>query len=105
MKTKVTLLSMMLLFSTTFLFAGTITVTSSDEAGARSHNELVVYPNPTNGVVYIETSSDIAPALKLYNLQGEQILETKSNEVDLSAFDKGVYLLQVNGEMVKVVKK
>ena len=45
------------------------------------------------------------PTLKLYNLQGEQIFETKGNKMDLSVFDAGVYLLQADDEIVKVVKR
>ena len=86
-----------------------ITISGQEETTSvktlQTANKLIVYPNPTDGVIYIETTNDIVPVIKLYSLLGEQILETNGNKVDLSVFDKGVYLLQVDGEMIKVVKK
>ena len=64
---------------------------------------IQVYPNPTKGMVYINTEGDVM--LKLYNPQGKQLLETIGNTIDLSSFDNGLYILQVNGKVVKVVKK
>jgi len=66
-----------------------------------TNDELRVYPNPTTGKVYIETESEI----KVYNQQGELLQETFGNQVDLSDYPKGVYLLQVNGRLRKVVKQ
>ena len=59
-----------------------------------------IFPNPTTGKVHIETESNI----KVLNLQGELLLETFGNQVDLSDYPQGVYLLQVNGRRSKVVK-
>ena len=61
----------------------------------------VIYPNPTTGIVYIETESDI----KVYNQQGTLLLETFGNQIDLSAYPQGLYFLQINGAWAKVVKK
>jgi len=63
--------------------------------------ELRVYPNPTTGKVYIETESKI----KVYNQQGQFLQETFGNQVDLSDYPKGVYLLQINGAWRKEVKQ
>jgi hypothetical protein len=62
---------------------------------------IKIYPNPTNGKVYIETERDI----KVYNQQGELLLETFGNQVDLSTYPQGMYLLQINGRWSKVVKQ
>ena len=76
-----------------------------------SNTSLQVYPNPTGGMIYIETGNAVpveaghAPSLQLRTPQGQLLLETTGNELDLSAFDTGVYLLQVNGDTVKVVRK
>jgi len=60
-----------------------------------------IYPNPTSDIVYIGVESDI----KVYNSQGILLQSTFGNQVDLSVYAQGLYLLQINGEMVKVVKK
>ena len=61
---------------------------------------LEIYPNPTTGKIYIETESEI----KVYNLQGELLQKTFGNQVDLSTYPQGVYLLQANGRWSKVIK-
>ena len=61
---------------------------------------IKVYPNPTTDKVYIEKES----AIKVYNLQGALLQETFGKQVDLSAYPQGVYLLQVEGKVIKVVK-
>jgi len=66
-----------------------------------TNDELRIYPNPTSGKVYIETESEI----KVYNQQGELLQETFGNQIDLSAYPKGVYLLQVNSKWRKVIKE
>jgi len=60
-----------------------------------------IFPNPTTGKVYIETESNI----KVFNLQGELLKETSGNQVDLSDYPQGVYLLQVNGRWSKVARQ
>jgi hypothetical protein len=64
-----------------------------------------VYPNPTRGIVYIETLNSSIPDIKVYDLLGKKLFQNQGNVVDLSAYAKGAYLLQIDGKMVKVVKK
>jgi hypothetical protein len=72
------------------------------------NNKVLVmkaYPNPTTGTVYIETLNNSIPDIKVYDLGGKQLIQNQGNDVDLTAYSKGIYLLQVDGKMVKVVKK
>ena len=64
-------------------------------------SNLVVYPNPTTGIVNIGQQAEI----KVYSLQGTLLQETFGTQVNLSAYPQGVYQLQENGQTVKVVKK
>jgi len=66
---------------------------------------ISVYPNPTAGKLYIKTANDVVPALTLYSLQGKELLKGVGKEIDLSAYPQGIYLLNVNGKVIKVVKK
>ena len=63
--------------------------------------DIRVYPNPTSGIVYIDT----AAAVQIYNPQGLLLQETFGNEVDLSAYPQGLYFLRIKGETVKIIKK
>ncbi|MCL2329169.1 MAG: T9SS type A sorting domain-containing protein [Bacteroidetes bacterium] len=63
--------------------------------------EIIVYPNPTAGMVYVSTASEI----KVFSAQGALLIATFGTSVDLSSFANGVYFVQVGGAQVKVVKQ
>ena len=62
--------------------------------------KLNLYPNPTTGMVYIGTESNI----KVYNLQGMFLQESFGDHVDLSDYPTGMYLLQVENKWGKIIK-
>ena len=69
--------------------------------------EVSVYPNPTNGVVLVETRSTTSQ-YRVFNLTGQQILSGKASEtlrIDLSGQAKGVYVLQVVNEGQTITRK
>jgi hypothetical protein len=86
--------------------------TGVDETGLGSN--LVVYPNPTQGKFTVSISNPEAAdlTLELVNISGQVVYrnEVKSvysynEEIDASAFAKGVYYLKVNdGVEVKIEK-
>jgi streptogramin lyase len=66
---------------------------------------LTIYPNPTQDKVYIKANDNTIPQVKVFSIIGQLLLETRSNEIDLSALSKGIYLIQVNGKTTKIEKK
>ena len=68
---------------------------------------LDVYPNPTKGVVefYLEEDAFV----KVINTLGEIVMETQlsisDNKLDLSAYTKGIYYLEINTKKQKITKK
>ena len=70
-------------------------------------DEISVYPNPTNGVMFVETPYAMSQ-YRVFNLTGQQILSGKASgilQIDFSGQSKGVYVLQVVGEGQTVMKK
>ncbi|MBR5081648.1 MAG: T9SS type A sorting domain-containing protein [Bacteroidales bacterium] len=74
---------------------------------------LVVYPNPTNGILFVEThgraSQRTDQSYRITNLMG-QILRIgsimgDSQSLDVSALPAGMYLLTIDGATVKFVVK
>ncbi len=66
-----------------------------------SKNEFAnykIYPNPTNGILYIESKLPISQ-ISVFNLLG-QLIETNqnTNQIDLSNAEAGVYLLNIEDE-------
>ncbi len=62
--------------------------------------ELSVYPNPTTGLVHITGNTEWS----LYNANGSFIEEGNSTRVDLSGKASGIYILKIEGKVLKVVK-
>ncbi|RAR46639.1 putative repeat protein (TIGR01451 family)/predicted secreted protein (Por secretion system target) [Flavobacterium lacus] len=65
---------------------------------------LKVYPNPTSGLVSID--SDTLQQVELFNLSGVLLETTNKNEIDLRPYSKGIYLLKIvttNGTLLKKV--
>jgi hypothetical protein len=61
---------------------------------------LRVYPNPTKGLLTVETEEP--GLLQIFNLEGKPLLtknqENQTESLDLSKYDKGVYVLRFEGK-------
>lgn len=63
-------------------------------------NSLHIYPNPSaNGQFSLSEYCN----WELYNLLGKQVLKGEETLVDLSVFNKGMYILKANGTVVKLI--
>ena len=69
-----------------------------------------VYPNPTKGIVNVAIPSLTETAtIKLYDLQGRQILSKETNQVNTSFgienLQDGIYLVNIENEEGSITKK
>ena len=67
----------------------------------KTEEMLSIYPNPTSGYINWNTETE-------YNLKstlGEVLQSGKSKSVDLSNYTSGLYLLELKGQVFKVIKK
>lgn len=62
-------------------------------------NDLVIYPNPTNDRVFIQTARPLT-SVKVYDFTGRMVLEKHNSEsmnnLDLSMLGSGIYFLSIN---------
>jgi hypothetical protein len=77
-------------------------------------NDLTVFPNPSEGHFIIRSESALVSRIVVTDLQGRVVLEqdgvfSQQFSIDLSATEKGVYLLEVftegKRELVRLVKE
>ena len=66
---------------------------------------MAVYPNPASGQIHV---SGLEPGnLRIYDLTGQEVLQfkvTKRNmDVDVTALEKGLYLIQSGDSVIKLV--
>ncbi len=57
--------------------------------------------NPATEKIQLSTTGN----LRLYNLQGVLLYANYGDAIDLSAYPKGIYILQIDGKTVKVAKQ
>lgn len=54
---------------------------------------LKVYPNPTSGLLVIE--SDTLTKVEVYNISGSLMETTTQHQINLSHYAKGIYLVKI----------
>ncbi|MGO1585863.1 MAG: S8 family peptidase, partial [Mesonia sp.] len=73
-------------------------------------NTTIAYPNPTTNNLYLSYASAEANTLRMYNLLGEKLLESKNTKhIDMMPFAKGIYLLHITKgsqeQTLKIIKE
>ncbi|GHV34417.1 hypothetical protein FACS1894178_1880 [Bacteroidia bacterium] len=63
----------------------------------------VIYPNPTNGMIYFDNIE--GKIVYLHNEIGMLLQSTTKNSMDLSNYPNGNYYLKIDNQSIKVVKK
>lgn len=75
----------------------------------RKTSSITIFPNPTNGQVFIQLEgiSTTRETIQVYSLTGQLIIEEVVNssqiEFDLSSFERGIYLVKYGQTIKKVV--
>ena len=75
--------------------------TSDCTSGLNEHlpEKLNIYPNPTNNILTIETIQPSQHSIEITSLNGQLLytitMEGPTHQIDLSSFEKGLYLITV----------
>jgi len=70
------------------------------------NNSIEVYPNPVRSIVNISLSTtDIFEKATVFNLLGEKITETNQQQIDMSDFSNGVYVVKIKSTTGKIALK
>lgn len=59
-----------------------------------------VWPNPVQDALHLTTPV----SMNIFSTQGELVYSGKTNIVDMSVFDAGIYLVSIKNKVVKIVK-
>jgi len=69
----------------------------------KNNVDIKIYPNPANNKIIIDANNVID--VKLFDVLGKQITSTKTNDVDVSNFNDGVYFIQVKTNTATTTQK
>lgn len=76
---------------------------------SKKKTEIVIYPNPTTGLCFVETDINALNSIRIFDLLGNLKKESNDTSFYINEFSNGVYLLEVNTreskELVKLIKK
>lgn len=61
-----------------------------------------VFPNPSSTGVF-QLKNDKPQGWKVYDINGKKVTEGKGNRIDISAFDRGLYILKINNSFLKLL--
>jgi beta-glucanase (GH16 family) len=67
------------------------------------NSNVVLYPNPAQQ--YLSVIGSLTQNFSIYNTVGRKILETSSSKINVESFEKGVYIIKVDGKHLKFVKE
>lgn len=65
---------------------------------------VYVYPNPVSSTLNIQGVDDTA-SLSVFNLSGKCVLQETGTEIDVTSLHQGTYILRINNNYVKFIKK
>lgn len=82
--------------------------TFNQEESAALHGHYI-YPNPTDGIVYVKVSSSNIRSIVVSNMAGRILMSQDFNsdmaQIDLSSYSKGMYMIQVVTDTDTFVEK
>lgn len=67
---------------------------------------LAAYPNPAIDIISFKNIADTQTVITIFNLTGSKIcdLPISNNSVNIASLEKGIYLIKVGTQIVKITK-
>ncbi|RMZ50182.1 T9SS C-terminal target domain-containing protein, partial [Flavobacteriaceae bacterium PRS1] len=84
-----------------------ITILSGLSIDENTIESMRIYPNPTKGMIYIETvDTEKIISVKLYDLLGKVIMVSETNNtVDLKYLPSGIYFIKIKTQNNHIVRR
>lgn len=73
----------------------------------KSRPVLNIYPNPTEGKLFIDMPSNKMSQILVFDILGKNVLQLAGNnrEIDISSFQNGLYILKISTEDGNIVQR
>jgi hypothetical protein len=77
-------------------------VTSNHKTQLKDNLSFKLYPNPSNGIFIIESSTNAETNVEVFDIAGRLVFQNsynnKQTELDLTSYSNGLYLVKLNSE-------
>ncbi|WP_312400084.1 T9SS type A sorting domain-containing protein [Chryseobacterium sp.] len=84
------------------------TATLATQEIGLNKNQIKLYPNPSSNIIKITSDKKEVLNVKIYSTEGRLVLSgtyQPNQDIDISTFKEGFYLVQVNNTTLKLIKK
>ncbi len=73
------------------------------------NNEVVVFPNPMHNDLYIQSEKLLQSDYEIYSIEGKMVqngtLNDFNSRIDVSSLKNGIYILNIEGDKIKIAKQ
>lgn len=69
-----------------------------------SNANIAVYPNPVEKIIYV-TGLENDADLRIVNMDGQVVKSASAQSIEVEDLESGMYVLSINGKVVKFIKK
>lgn len=69
------------------------------------NSRVTIYPNPSNGIFYIQTKDQNPITIEVYNALGNIMLKTNNLIIDLTNQSKGLYFFRISLGSSQIIRK
>jgi len=73
-----------------------------------SKDDVLVYPNPSNGIFYIDVKEPQVAEIQIFSLVGKLLYEKKfetTNIIPIEFYQKGLYLINIKSDKMNTTSK
>jgi len=71
--------------------------------------EVVVFPNPMHNDLYIQSEKLLQSDYEIYSIEGKMVqngtLNDFNSRIDVSSLKNGIYILNIEGDKIKIAKQ
>ena len=94
-----------------YVYIDDVTLTPCTGIEEQTAGQLKIYPNPVKNELRIKNAASKIEEIKIFDVMGKEILktETRNHEpeviINTSNFEKGIYIIELNGVRKKFIKE
>ena len=76
----------------------------SGMADVPTNQAYIVYPNPTQDILFVKGATDSTP-IRIFSMDGLEVLSTVGSQVHVSQLPNATYLLQIGTQVARFIKQ